>query len=132
MSPIITSQDVVTPEDCRVPQAGQREGAGLRRPVVQRGLEGAGVVRRLELRSGVRPMREMKSGEGRDAPPLNPVVVRNQIAARLMQLNCARKGGCTRRCRRLGRCAEAEAVEAEAQALLAADLERARGAKRVP
>ncbi|MDO9383232.1 MAG: hypothetical protein Q7T86_10270 [Hyphomicrobiaceae bacterium] len=45
-------------------------------------------------------------------PPLDAEQIRNEIAARLMRLHCARQHGCTRRCRRLGRCVAADEVDA--------------------
>ena len=57
-----------------------------------------------------------KSNAGRSAAPLDAVAIRNQIAARLMRLDCQRRGGCTRSCRRQQRCVVADAVERESTA----------------
>lgn len=57
----------------------------------------------------------LRKDDRRDAtskPALDAESIRNEIAARLMRLHCARQNGCTRRCRRQGRCVAADEVDA--------------------
>jgi hypothetical protein len=57
-------------------------------------------------------LRKEDRREATSTPPLDAERIRNEIAARLMRLHCARQNGCTRRCRRQGRCVAADAVDA--------------------
>jgi hypothetical protein len=71
--------------------------------------------RRSRLTSSLAVGCERKSADA-DPPPVDAEQMRREILVRLMRLHCERKGGCTRRCRRAGRCVAADAVAAEAAA----------------
>ncbi len=76
-----------------------------------------------------------RQGDRRDAAPAAPLDaerIRNEIAARLMRLHCTRQNGCTRRCRRQGRCVVADEVDALEATRVAPPKAKRKGATGVP
>ena len=76
--------------------------------------------------------RQNERREASPSPPLDAERIRNEIAARLMRLHCTRQNGCTRRCRRQGRCVVADEVDALEATRVAPPKAKRKGATGVP